>query len=107
MSKKYFDYDESPISPNRFLIRPNFEELPLNATIGSYGVLPARVMNMSYVTYLRMCRDLFGAEITGKNTLYPKALFEDGKKVKELVAMLNNRTERILEKEKEKNTWHL
>ena len=52
------------------------DKLPLKYTRGSYAILAARVMNLTYANYCRMCRDLYGAEIIGKNSYYPKVLLE-------------------------------
>lgn len=88
---KCFDYMESSI-PNRYIITYNPEAgFPINYTSGSFAVLPARLMNLSYPNYLRMCRDELGAEIVGKNSLYPIAYFAKGKNLFQLIRLLNSR----------------
>lgn len=97
MSKLYFIADETPYHPGKSMVWPVHSNLPLYGTKGSYGLLAARLLNLSYANYLRMCRDLYGAEIIGKNTMYPIALFDNGsEKLKELVNLLNKRTECVL-----------
>ena len=95
---KYFYYERSPYKSNYFLIRLHHENLPIGGTLGSCNVLMARICNLSYASYLRMCRDKFNAQIIGKGTIYGMAYFpvEKESKVKELVKILNERTEKIL-----------
>ena len=38
---------------------------------GSYNLFAARVMGLNYADYLRLCRDYYGAILTGKNEKYP------------------------------------
>lgn len=97
MSKKYFISEESPYHPGKFIVRPVHDNLPLTRTIGSYNILAARLLNLSYANYLRMCRDLYGAEIIGKNHLYPVAYFNgETEELKELIKLLNKNTEKVL-----------
>ena len=97
MSKVYFTYEETPYHPGKYMVRPVHCNLPLTYTEGSYNLLAARLMNLGYADYLRMCRDLYGAEIIGKNCMYPIAYFKgetDG--LKELIKILNKRAESAL-----------
>ena len=97
MSKIYFICEETPYHPGKYMVRLVHENLPLTYTKGSYNLLAARLMNLSYANYLRMCRDLYGAEIVGKNCMYPIAYFNgETDKMKELVKMLNKRAESVL-----------
>ena len=93
----YFKLEESPYNPGHYLIKPNFEKLPLHSTEGSYNVLAARVMNLSYAQYLRMCRDLYGAEIIGKGSNYPVPYFTPNSKLEGLIKELNTRAKMLLE----------
>ena len=97
----YFLMTESPIS-HKYMITPNFPLLPLESTTGSYNILAARIMSLSYADFLRMCRDLYGAEIIGKGRGYPVAYFNNSKSAQSLIDELNRRT-KILLKEREKN----
>ena len=94
----YFKVDVSPINIGKYVIRPNFDKLPLYYTTGSYNVIMARIMGITYANYLRLCRDEYGAEIVGKNSMYPVAYFTEEKRVKELVKELDKRVGRILNK---------
>lgn len=58
---------------------------------GSYGVIAARLMNLSYTDYLRMCRDKYGAELRGKEGLYIVPFFADVKLCNALLKELNRR----------------
>ena len=91
-----FTLEESPYRPGRYTIRINFEKLPQMSTTGSYNILFARLMNLSYAQYLRMCRDLFSADIVGKDSLYPVAYFVKNIHVVALVRLLNSRMNLIM-----------
>lgn len=77
------------------IIIPIMDNIPLTHTNGSFNLLPARLMGLSYANYLRMCRDMCGATIVGKGSMYPVPYF--GKSVqevlvaKQLVKLLNGR----------------
>lgn len=71
---KYFTVELSPIH-NKYIVLPNHTKLGLTSTKGSYAVLGARLMNLSYANYLKMCRDVYGATLIGKNHLYINVLF--------------------------------
>lgn len=93
--KKYFYPEESVYHPGKYIIKPDFDLLPLHGfSSGSYNILPARIMNQTYATYLRMCRDKYGAVLIGKKTRYPMAFFTTPPT--ELIQLLNSRTEEIL-----------
>ena len=95
--KNYFIFEESPYNPGLYLIKPNFALLPLhgfNNGCGSYNILPARICNLKYAEYLRMCRDNYSAKIIGKNYIYPIPYFS--KPNYDLLKILNFRAERLL-----------
>lgn len=94
--KNYFKVEESPYNPGKYIIRLIHENLPLGIVRGSCNVLAARVCGLDWIDYLRMCRDVYGAEIIGKNELYPVAYFSNPKKANELVLQLNQRVSTIL-----------
>ena len=87
--KNYFIIEESAYNPGKYRITLNHELMGDMYTEGSYGLLPARLLNLSYVQYCRMCRDLFNAELRGKNKLYINILFPDKLRPRELVKVLN------------------
>lgn len=93
---KCFQREESASYPGKYLIKPVYENFHLTGTEGSYNVICARVMGLSYAQYLRMCRDCFGAEIIGKGHLYPVAYFKMSNQLLDLVDNLNARANLIL-----------
>ena len=93
---KCFEYDESVSQPGKYIIRPIHDNFYLKYTEGSYNVICARVMGLSYAQYLRMCRDCFGAELVGKGSLYPVAYFKKTTELLALVEHLNARANLIL-----------
>lgn len=95
--KDFFFAQKSVSYDDRFIIGINFERLPLKGSVnGSYNVLCARVMDLNYADYLRMCRDVFGAELLGKDSKYPFALFKRGNALDALLKVLNTRTKFLL-----------
>lgn len=93
---KCFQREESASYPGKYLIKPIHENFCLGPTEGSYNVICARVMGLTYAQYLRMCRDCFGAEIVGKGHLYPLAYFKMSNQLLDLVDNLNARANLIL-----------
>lgn len=96
MAKKYFVSDDAPSNSGKYMVRVNIHNLPITSTSGSYNVLAARLFGLNYADYLRMCRDLYGAEILGKGTTYPVAYFSTKHEVELLVKELNKRCEILL-----------
>ena len=96
MNKKCFEVVESPYNPSKFVISPIHDNFYLKSTSGSFNVICARLMNLSYANYLRVCRDVYDAEIIGKGTLYPVAYFNDKLKVNQLCKLLNARANQVL-----------
>ena len=94
--EKIFYYEESSYHQGKYIIRLAHDKFFCKSTNGSYHVLQARVMNLSYAQYLRMCRDMYGAEIIGKKSMYPVAYFSDLTKINKLIKALNDRANYIL-----------
>ena len=93
---KCFIKDESASHPGKWIVRPVFENFHLDSTSGSFNVICARLFNLDYPQYLRMCRDCFGAEIIGKNSMYPVAYFKRSKELDALIDNLNARANLVL-----------
>ena len=91
MTKRYFYAEESPYQPGKYTVRLNFDALPNMTTTGSYNLLPARLLGLSYADYLRFCRDELGAEIIGKKSMYPVAYFPNKTSAEGLIQNLNTR----------------
>lgn len=96
MNERYFTYDESPLHPNRFMISPIIENLPIQRIDGSLNLLPARLLKLTYASYLRFCRDVLGAEIIGKNSYYPVPYFKKNKEFIQFIEFLNARAKLVI-----------
>lgn len=93
---KVFFRDESATQSGKYMIRADFEKFHLSFTEGSYNIIGARLMGLTYANYLRMCRDVYGAEIIGKNTLYPYPVFKLSQGLNDLIEQLNARATLVL-----------
>lgn len=91
-----FAHDESASQPGKYIIRPIHNNFHLDYTEGSFNVICARLFGISYSDYLRMCRDCYGAEIIGKNSMIPVAYFKPSKELTNLIAELNERANKVL-----------
>lgn len=98
---KYFSLDTSPVYTNKYVIRMEIDkDLFPKGTMGSYNVFVARLLNLSYVDYLRYARDRLGAELVGKKTKYVIAYFDRNEKTLEFIKLLNARMEYIVNERK-------
>lgn len=90
---KYFVWEEvTPGDPSRCIIKPNYDIFPFDTKNGgSYNVAPARVLGLSYPTYLKFIRDMFPDDVTleGKNSLYIVPYWRKGKELYTFVDLLN------------------
>lgn len=93
---KCFIRDESASHPGKWIVRPVLDNFHLDSTSGSFNVICARLFNLDYPQYLRMCRDCFGAEIIGKESMYPVAYFKRSKELDALIDNLNARANLVL-----------
>ena len=93
---KVFSREESVSYPGKYIIRVDLDKFHLDFTEGSFSVICARLIGLSYAQYLRMCRDCFGAEIIGKGSMYPVAYFKFSEKLVDLVESLNARANLVL-----------
>lgn len=93
---EYFKLEESPYRPGKYTISIDFDKLPPMSTNGSYNILFARLMNLSYAQYLRFCRDMLGAELAGKEHIYPVAYFTKTVNTVAFVRLLNSRMNLIM-----------
>lgn len=93
---KVFTLEESAYHPGKYIIDIDYDAMHLDGTSGSYNVLMARLMNLSYAQYCRFCRDVIGAELIGKNKVYVVPYFEDNKLTRSFVDLLNARANLVL-----------
>lgn len=91
-----FRIEEGFDCPNKYVIKVNHEAFHATYTEGSYNVLMARLFNLSYAEFLRMCRDLFGADLRGKGSLYVVPYFDKTPELLALVRNLNVRANLVL-----------
>ena len=104
---KCFEVLESVGSPGLYYVSPIHVNFNLISTKGSFNVICARLFNISYANYLRLCRDELDAIIVGKDSYYPIAYFKSKEAAQALVNLLNSRAylglwERAGESEEEK-----
>jgi hypothetical protein len=78
------------------MIRADLDKFYLKSTNGSFNVIGARLMGLTYAQYLRMCRDIYGAEIIGKGSLYPYPVFKLSQGLADLIEELNARANLVL-----------
>lgn len=93
---KVFYRDESASYPGKYMIRADLDKFHLYSTNGSYNIIGARLMGITYAQYLRMCRDIYGAEIVGKGSSYPYPVFKLSKGLEDLIEQLNSRANLVL-----------
>lgn len=93
---KYFYAEESAAKSGKYIICLDFNLLPIKTTTGSYNILPARLLGITYANYCRLCRDSFGGEIYGKDSMYPVCYFKRDDNLNALLRLLNKRMELIL-----------
>ena len=93
---KIFYRDESATQPGKYMIRADLDNFYLKSTTGSFNIIGARLMGLTYAQYLRMCRDVYGAEIIGKGSLYPYPVFKLSQGLTDLIEELNARANLVL-----------
>lgn len=92
MAMRYFKVIEAPYDNNHFIISGTDAYYDyFKWTDGSYNVYHARIMGLTYASYLRMVRDNFGAKLRGKGHKYPSSFFEDKKDAEKLAKILDER----------------
>lgn len=93
--KEIFFLGKSLYHSGKYMTYIKPELLPDHTMRGSYHILEARLMMLSYPQYLRLCRDVYGAELFGKNS-FVVPYFSDKKKAQPLIDELNKRINEIL-----------
>lgn len=93
---KVFYRDESATYPGKYMVRADLDKFYLYSTDGTFNVIGARLMGLTYAQYLRMCRDIYGAEIIGKGSKYPYPIFKLSKGLEDLIEQLNARANLVL-----------
>ena len=94
---RFFFLDEAPMYKEKYILRMNHDKFNFpNGTKGSYGVLPARLLGLSYPDYLKFLRDVLGADVIGKNAKYPVAFLDKNETTRQFVKLLNAKMETIV-----------
>lgn len=95
--ERYFYLEHSLIYQNKFVIRFDTCLFPYAAEIaGSYDILIARLLNLSYANYLRYARDRLGAQLIGINNRNITVLFDNSLEVKAFINLINKRLEYVI-----------
>ena len=96
---KYFKVIEAPYDNKHYIISgtDSYYEY-FKWTDGSYNVFNARIMGLTYASYLRMARDLYGAELRGKGHKYPSAYFKNKVDGEKLAKVLDKRLTYLAQK---------
>lgn len=102
-----FYLEESPIQTGKYTVRVKHDEFFCGRTEGSFNILAARLLGLSYAWYLRMCRDELGAEIVGKDSMYPVAYFSNKVLANQLVKLLNTAASQVAWERAHPNEWEM
>ena len=94
--KECFRIEEAPYNPGKWIIVPVHENFLLKSTTGSFNIIGARLLNLSYAQYLRFCRDMVGGELSGKGHKYPVVYFQRGERLQAFVRLLNSTANLVL-----------
>ena len=93
---KVFELEESAYQTGKYVIRFHPELFCCESTEGSYALMAARLMGLSYANFCRFCRDNIQAEIIGKGHKYPVIYFKKNQESLMLVRLLNTRANLVL-----------
>lgn len=93
---KVFELDESGYQPNKYILLFHPDQFHCESTTGSFALMAARLLNISYADYCRLCRDVLGAEIVGKGSMYPIVYFKKNQETLMFVRLLNSRATAVM-----------
>lgn len=94
---RYVIVDSIPGTTNKYSIYIDIMKLPFpTGTTGSYAILPARLLGLSYPDYLRFCRDELGALVIGKKMKYPVVYFPMSNELLALQKLLEKRIKYLM-----------
>lgn len=69
---------------------------PFFGTTGSFSVLFARILGLSYAASLRYLQDYYNAKVTGKDGLYCVIRFDNERDCRRVCELLSTRWDQIL-----------
>ena len=101
---KVFELEESGYQPNKYILRFHPDRFYCENTAGSFAVMAARVAGLPYGMYCRFCRDVLGAEVVGKGSVYPTVYFKKTPETLMFIRLLNSRANLVIW-EKEHPNW--
>lgn len=89
--------EETPYYPEHTILRLNREVYDLigGGVTGSFNVLFARVLGLSYVDFLRFVRDNYGATLHGKKSTYISFSFDNKENARKFQFLMNDRWNEI------------
>ena len=97
-----FKMSVRPNDETTFMITPDISKEEWNETIGmvvgSFNVFMARLMDLPYPEFLRMCRDKYGATLSG-NTGWTTPVWSKDSNYAPLLIELNTRLAKISRKD--------
>lgn len=101
---KVFELEESGYQPNKYILRFHPDRFYCENTTGSFAVMAARIAGLPYGMYCRFCRDVLGAEVVGKESMYPTVYFKKTPETLMFIRLLNSRANLVIW-EKEHPNW--
>lgn len=98
---KYFRVIEAPYDNNHFIISGTDSYYNyFSYTDGSYNVFHARIMGLSYASYLRFARDRYNGILRGRGHKYPSVYFNKREDAEKLAKVLDTRLCQIIKNQK-------
>lgn len=95
MVKPFYPYDF--YNDGTYMIRYSDEVYSfIGWTESSYNVVPARIMGISFPSFLRFARDKYNAILGGQSQKYLTMIFKDKKDCQDLCDILNERWREIV-----------
>lgn len=101
MTMKYFKVIDAPYDNGHYIISGTDSYYNyFKWTDGSYNVYHARIMGLTYASYLRMARDVYGAGLRGKGHKYPTVYFNSRAEAEKLAKVLDERLSYLIKNSK-------
>ena len=75
----------------------SLDGLPFKKPCGSYNVLKARLLNLSYGDFLLLARNNYNATLKGRDGGYIVEFFQNIEDAKQFASLLNGRLNKVIE----------